>query len=129
MKFKILLLFIAGVILGCKVNIEEILGVYVSNNYINNLNTLFILQNGKYRKCTYRKMDNSLIYLNTGSWKYQNGRIIFKEFFNNDDEVFSTSFNNFHDILITTSFDIEKENGKISIDFLEEKGHFKYQKL
>lgn len=129
MRLKIFLLLLIGTFLGCEVNKEEIPGVYVSKNQINNIDTLVILKNGTYKKNTYRKLDNSLIYLNSGSWKYKKGRIIFEDFFYENDKVYSKGFDHFKDILITSSLIIEKEKGKISIEFLEEKGHFRYQKL
>lgn len=129
MRLKIFLLLLIGAFLGCEVNKEEIPGVYVSKNQINNIDTLVILKNGTYKKNTYRKSDNSLIYLNTGSWKYKKGRITFKDFFYDNDEVYSKDFDGFKDVLITSSFIIEEKKGKLSIEFLEEKGRFRYQKL
>jgi len=129
MRLKLFLLLLIGTFLGCEVNKKEIPGVYVSKNQINNIDTLVILKDGTYKKNTYRKLDNSLIYLNSGSWKYKKGRITFKDFFYDNDNVYSKGFNRFKDILITSSFIIEEEKGKMSIEFLEEKGYFRYQKL
>jgi len=129
MRHKIFLLLVVGSFLACKVSTEEIPGVYVSKNQINNIDTIVVLKNGTYKKSTYRKVDNSLIYINTGNWKYKEGRITFKDFFYDNDEVFSKDFQRFKDILITSSFLIEERKGKVSIEFLEEKGEFRYQKL
>lgn len=126
MKLKIFLPLLIGTFLGCEVNKKEIPGVYISKHQINNIDTLVILKNGTYKKNTYRKLDNSLIFVNSGSWKYKKGRITFKDFFYDSDKVYSKGFK---DILITSSLIIKKEKGKMSIEFLEEKGYFRYQKL
>jgi len=128
MKCKIFFLLIM-VFFSCNIKQEEIPGTYISKNQINNIDTLRIFSDGTYEKKVYKKSDNSLIFHNTGGWNYKEARITFKDFFYDNDEIFSKDFKNFKDILITSSFTVEREAGKISIEFLEDKAQFRYNKL
>ncbi|RZJ91410.1 MAG: hypothetical protein EOO20_05135 [Chryseobacterium sp.] len=108
--------------------VKDIVGTYVSNFRVNNLDTLKVNTDGTYEKHVYRISDNRLIYQNKGSWELRDGRIISKDFFESD-QAFSKEFKGYSDILITTSLDVNNSFGKVSFDFSEEKNDYLYRKL
>ncbi len=129
---KISFLFLIPLSICCCSSIEqeEITGVYVAKNNINTIDTLRILENGTYIKDVYRKNDNSLVYHNTGVWKYEEGRrIILQDFFLDEDQIYSKEAGNFESGLITSSLIIERKSGKLFINYREDKGNYLYEKL
>jgi len=129
MKAKVYyFLFIALCCCSCNVTVKDIVGTYVSNFRVNNLDTLKVNTDGTYEKHVYRISDNRLIYQNKGSWELRDGRIIFKDFFESD-QAFSKEFKGYSDILITTSLDVNNSFGKVSFAFSEEKNDYLYRKL
>jgi len=103
-------------------------GIYVAKNLINHVDTLKILSDGTYIKNLYRKDDNSLIYRNTGKWKYKNGRITLYNFLLDEDEVYSKEFNRFEDVLITSSLVVKRRFGKIVIYYRQLTDQSYYEK-
>ena len=108
---------ISFVILICSCNISEndMYGTYTSKNLINNIDTLRILNNGSYSRDLYSKIDNSLVYHNTGKWDYKNGRIILHDFLLDEDNIYSKEAGSFENVLITSNLIVKKKSGKIII--------------
>lgn len=101
--------------IGCNISSSQMEGVYVAKNLVNHVDTLRILSNGTYVKNLYRKDDNSLIYRNTGKWKFKEGRVILENFLLDEDEDWSKDFDRFEDVLITSSLVPKRKLGKIVI--------------
>lgn len=128
-KNKLFLILVHVILLiGCSIGGDEVPGLYVTKNQINTIDSLRILSNGVYTQDLYRKADNSLIYHNTGTWKYKNERIIFNDFFLNEDAIYGKNAGDFERILITSSLTLEKTLGKIFINYREDKGNYGYEK-
>lgn len=103
------------ILLGCRVTEKEAIGLYVSRNNRNTIDTLEILSNGTYVNMMYRKQDSSLIYKNINKWEIENGSVIFNDYFSDEDEIHSKEFTAYKDVLMTTKLPLEKRNGKIII--------------
>lgn len=101
--------------ISCASKEEDVDGLYVSKNNINTIDSVWVYTNGNYKNLMYRKIDNSLVYKNTGKWIVDNGYITFFNFFTDEDELHSQEFTNFENILITTKFQLEHRLGKIII--------------
>lgn len=112
---KICGLFMIMVVIACGISGNQIEGVYVAKNLVNNVDTLKILSDGTYIKDLYRKDDNSLIYHNTGKWKYEEGRITLYDFLLDEDKPYNKEFNRFEDVLITSSLVVKRRFGTIVI--------------
>jgi len=117
MKIKIVLLifFIITTFYSCSISSDNLIGIYISKNLINNIDTLRILNNGTYSRDLHRKVDNSLVYHNTGKWNYEDGRICLHDFLQDEDNNYSKEVSNFKDVLITCDFPVERRAGKIAI--------------
>jgi len=113
-------IFVAIILLLFLTNCNDIkrrdaIGVYVSRNNVNTIDSLWVLDNGEYINLMYRKGDESLIYKNTGKWWFSDGYIVFDMFFKDEDELHGRKFTDFEKVLITTKLPLEKEFGKIII--------------
>lgn len=115
-KNRLLSILILPLLLAnCGRNQHEAIGLYVSKNNVNTIDTVWVLQDGNYINSIYRKSDNSLIYKNVGKWKISEGYIIFDDFFAEEDEIHSKEFTKYEDVLMTTKLPLEKIEGKIII--------------
>ncbi len=127
--FELLPLFSIIILLdSCKINKTDLSGTYVAKNLINNIDTLKIFENGTYSKVLYRKNNNSLIYKNTGKWTYNGKRIVLYDFFSDEDEIHTIEEKNFEDILITSSFTIDRKFNKIVIYYMDLTDYKYYEK-
>ena len=104
---KISLLCFIPLIYGC-INSDNVVGMYVAKNLVNNIDTLRVLKDGTYSKDIYRKKDNSLIYHNAGKWDYEDGRITLHDFFQDEDQVYIKEAGNFENSLITCALLVKK---------------------
>lgn len=119
MKRFIPLIFILVLITGCAIEQKDVVGTYVAQNLNNNIDTLKIFEDGRYIKKLYRKTDSSLIYLNTGKWKYIDERITLENFFPDEDEVYEPEAGEFENVLITSSLNINRRLNKIVIYYMQ----------
>lgn len=110
---KFLFLIIPLYFFACTKKKNDVVGIYVSRNNINTIDTIVIESNNKYINKMYRKIDNSLIYTNIGKWDTANNYIIFGDFFADEDEIHAKEFKNFEKVLITTKLPLEMKSGKI----------------
>jgi hypothetical protein len=129
MKAKIYFLLFISLCCSCNLTRKDIPGTYISNFRVNNFDTLRVVSDGTYEKRVYKISDKSLLYRNKGNWQFRDGRIIFKDFFYESDDVFSKEFENYSNILITSSLDVHKRFGKIFFEFLEDENDYRYKKL
>lgn len=129
MKRFILLASILVFITGCTIEKKDVVGTYVAQNLNNNIDTLKIFENGIYIKKLYRKTDSSLIYINTGKWKYIDERITMENFFPDEDELYSPEAGDFENILITSSLNINRRLNKIVIYYMQITDNKYYEKL
>jgi len=113
---------------GCSVKKEDVVGAYIAKNNVHTNDTLKIFQDGTYNQKIYRKGDNSLVFENSNTWKYDDKRITFQDFFPDDDKVYNVEASDFETLLITSSFTVEKKSDKVSINYQEDKGAFHYEK-
>ena len=94
---------------------DEVVGLYVSRNNLNTIDTVWVHEDGSYINVMYRKNDNSLIYKNTGKWEAANNYITFHNFFADEDEIHSKEVTNYEDVLMTSKLQLERKAGKIII--------------
>ncbi len=123
----LIFLCVAFFLINCKKSKpeDEIIGMYVSQNTVNVIDTVRILANGTYINLMYRKADNTLIYKNVDEWnfykpdswqeKHMAGYIEFNDFFGDVDDVHSKEQGNFEDVLMTMRLPLEYHSGTIII--------------
>ena len=128
MKIYIPIILILVLITSCTIERNDVVGTYVAQNLNNNIDTLRIFENAKYIRKLYRKSDRSLIYCNTGKWKYTNERITLENFFPDEDEVYSHEEGEFENVLITSSLNINRKFNKIIIYYMQLTEHKYYEK-
>lgn len=110
----VLLLFISG----CAPVFESNLpGIYVGQNYTNSIDTLIILEGGKYEQIVYRKEDKSLAHKHIGTWKYSGKYIYFDSLFVNRNEKLSKSVTNWDDVLMFASLPARRK-GNLEINII-----------
>ena len=100
-------------LVSCKVAKEDVIGLYVSHNNVNTIDSVWINEGDNYVNKIYRKADKSLIYKNAGRWQYSDGYIIFNDFYSEEDEIHTKEEDDFENVLITTKLPIEKRSGKV----------------
>lgn len=98
-----------------RVTEKDAIGMYISKNNINTIDTVWLNSDYSYINCIYRKPDNSLIYRNTGSWKYEDGYVIFNKFYSDQDDIHSKSEGNFEEVLSTAMLPLEIKSGNVII--------------
>lgn len=129
-KNKIFCLLIFSLYMSsCKTSKNDAVGLYVSQNNINTIDTVRVLHDGTYVNSVYRKKDMSLVYKNEGKWKYNDGRIVFHDFFNDEDDVYSNEVKKFDDVLMTTELSVERKLGKIIIHHISNNEHIYLEKI
>ena len=104
-------------------------GMYVSRNNVNTVDTLHIQVDGSYVQELYRMTDKSLIYRNVGNWMVKGGYIIFSDFYCDEDDVHSKEEGNFEEVLITTQLPIETKAGKTILHHLAMYDHIYLEKI
>jgi hypothetical protein len=122
------LLFIVVLLCSCEIKKTDVMGVYVAENLINNIDTLKVLENGTYSKVLYRKSDNSLVYKNIGKWDFKDGRIILDDFFLDEDQVYSKEAGDFKNVLITSYLPVSRKLNKIVIHYMQLTDYKYYEK-
>jgi hypothetical protein len=110
----VLLLFISGCMPILESNIP---GVYVGQNYTNSIDTLIIMENGKYQQIVYRKEDKSLAHKHVGIWEYSEGCIDFDSLLVNRNEKFSKHVENWDNVLMSASLPA-KRKGNLEINII-----------
>lgn len=102
---------------GCENHTDDILGVYTTENSSNTIDSLVLESEGVYKRTLRRKVDNSLIFKNKGTWVYDGNRINLSDFLIDKDQTYKVrkSDSYFDDVLMTASLPIKKETKKIVI--------------
>ena len=100
---------------SCSIEKKDVVGVYISRNNVNTIDTVIIKDDFRYINLMYRRIDNSLIYRNEGEWQIANNYITFENFFSDEDEIHNKEVTEYDKVLITNRLPLEKQNGKISI--------------
>ena len=100
---------------SCSIGKKDIVGIYISRNNVNTIDTVIIKDDFRYINLMYRKIDNSLIYRNEGKWQIANNYIIFENFFFDEDDIHNKTVTEYDKVLITTRLPLEKEKGEIII--------------
>lgn len=127
---KILGYFIVLVYLSsCGKKEKDVIGVYVSRNNINTIDTLEIKDDGNYVNSLYRFTDKSLVYKNNGRWEVSKGSIKFYKFYCDEDEIHSKEPINYESVLITSIYPIEKQNNKIVIHQMQMNNEIYFEKI
>lgn len=100
-------------------------GTYVSNNSINSIDTLRIDKDGSYEHVIYRTNDSSLVFVNTGSWKYQSGNLDLHDFFDNQDRLYKKDIDyNFEENLMLVSTPVTIYPSETRIDIYSDLGYY-----
>ena len=100
---------------SCSIEKKDVVGIYISRNNVNTIDTVIIKDDFRYINLMYRKIDNSLIYRNEGKWQIANNYIIFENFFFDEDDIHNKTVTEYDKVLITTRLPLEKEKGEIII--------------
>lgn len=98
-----------------RVKQDDAIGMYVSQNNVNTIDTVWVLKDGNYINVMYRKSDNSLVYKNTGKWKVSDGYITFDDFYSDEDDIHSKEVTNYENVLMTTKLQLGRKDEKIII--------------
>ena len=119
MKTRNLIYLLLVLLNSCfRVPEEKIVGLYISKNTLNTTDSLLIKKDNTYSNSIYRKLDNSLIYINKGKWKYKDGYVILENFFEDGDQNYSKDEFYFENVLIDTQLPLEWNGDKIIIHYL-----------
>lgn len=102
-------------------------GVYVTKHNKNILDTLIIMENGKYSQKIYSTYLDKTVFKNEGEWKYLNNRLILNNFIPNNDQPIKNEKVNLSGLRLTCSFDLSINQGVYCLNYLEEKGHYEYE--
>lgn len=120
------MLFISGCIPVFKSNIH---GVYVGQNYTNNIDTLIIMENGTYQQIVYRKEDNCLAHKHVGTWDYSDGYINFDSLLVNRNEKLSELVESWNEVLMRASLPARRKgNFEINI-IVDYDSNYYYKKI
>ena len=101
-------------------------GVYTAKYNVNTIDSLIIRKDGYYEQIIYRSTDKKLLYRNTSKWKYDNGRIILYNLYENDDREFKDDYD-FNCALEILDVTLERSFGRVV--FRYENGKYLYYKL
>tara|TARA_R110002072_G_scaffold113365_1_gene242762 strand:+ start:126 stop:509 length:384 start_codon:yes stop_codon:yes gene_type:complete len=104
------------------------IGVFVSKHNTNTIDSLAITTNGSYKRLIYDEESKKLLFSNKGNWEYENSRLIFYDFFPNDDQKLKRDYD-FNSVLITFSVPLEKSFGREVFDYNEVTAKYRFYKL
>lgn len=128
MKINILVIFVSFFLFNSCIREKELIGVYSIVGSSNTIDTLIIMKNGEYERSLYRKKDNSLIFKNVNTWTYGDGRITLKDYLPDADDDYSREVKSYKNVLITSSFPVERDFGSIIIYGRLGSDHYYYEK-
>lgn len=102
---------------GCEKYTDNILGVYTTENSSNTIDSLVLGNEGVYKRTLRRRVDNSLIFENKGTWMYDGNRINLSGFLIDKDQNYKAMVYDsyFDDVLITASLPVKKETTRVVI--------------
>lgn len=123
----IILVFLVAVLVFYFQKPPNPIGLYVAKNNIHTIDSLWIMEEGSYKRAIYDAENKELLYRNAGMWKYENGRLLFKDFFPNDDQPLKKGYA-FESVLMTFSVPLEKSFGRAAFDYDEATGKFQFYK-
>jgi len=103
------------------------IGVFTAKNNINTIDTLFIFNDSTYERRIYNTGSNEIAFRNKGKWKSIENRIVFYDFYPNNDEEIDKDFNN-NDLLLVFSVKLEKSCCRVVFDYYEGSENFRYYK-
>lgn len=121
-----LIIAIGGIIFFLRRSIDPI-GTYAAKYNINTKDSLFIKKDGTYFRSIY-KYDGKLLFKNDGKWELKDNRIVFTDFFPNDDRKFKERYN-FSRVLMVFSVPLEKSFGRVVFDYDETTAKYKFYKI
>ncbi|TAH27116.1 MAG: hypothetical protein EAZ07_02465 [Cytophagales bacterium] len=127
---KIVILALITVIIGIIYFLRKSInptGTYVAKHNIQTKDSLFIKSDGTYSRCIYQN-HGEFLFKNTGKWTLKDHRIVFTEYFPNDDRKYREGYN-FHSVLMTYSFPLEKSFGRVVFDYDQTTGKYRFYKL
>lgn len=106
-KVSIITCYIACLLLciGCTTGKSNIEGIYVSKNYNTNVDSIFIMPNGIYKRIIYNN-NRELIFQNKGTYRKYESYISFDDFLLNSNNLnIKSNYNS--DDLMNVSLNIE----------------------
>lgn len=103
-------------------------GVYIAKNHVNTIDTVFVNKDGTYSRVICQMKNNKVLFKNSGKWEYKNGRMLFKDFFPNDDAELFEGYA-FDSVLLTFSVPLEKSYLRVVFDYDETNGSYRFFKL
>ncbi len=128
-KYILVVIVIILVILGFLFiqSVPNPIGVYVAKNNIKTIDSITIKDNGVYFRAIYRKKDNTIMFRNQGKWKYKNKRIVFTDYFPNDDIELNDGYD-YKSVIMIYSVPLEKSFGRVVFEYDEETAIYKFHK-
>ena len=93
----------------------EPLGLYVAKHNKYTIDSLWI-EKKYYKRFIYDAKSGELLFSNKNKWMLKDKRLIFYDFFPNDDETLNSNYD-FNSVLITFSVPLEKSLGQIVFDY------------
>lgn len=131
MKKYLLLLLIISLVVFVAILFQSSpnpVGVYVAKHNVNTIDSLFVNEGGVYYRAIYGKKNGEVMFKNSGQWQYKNERIVFSDFFPNDDSELKEGYN-YNSVLMTYSVPLEKSFGRVVFDYDETTAKFRFYKL
>ena len=104
------------------------IGLYVAKRNLNTCDTIELHRNGTYSRVIYLRKNNIKLFENKSNWKYVKGRLIFDDYFPNDDLGLFQGYD-FNNVLLTFSVPLEKSFGRVVFDYEEVSGKYRFYKL
>lgn len=113
-----LIVIIITIIYSCNDD-RSVVGIYLTENTTNTIDTLILKKEGVYERVLRRKSDNSLIFKNKSTWYFSkiDDRIEFSDYLFDNDEEYKVrkNYNYFDDVLMNASLPFYVEKGKAII--------------
>ncbi|KAB1064903.1 hypothetical protein [Salibacter halophilus] len=107
---------------------NNITGTYVRYKSENTTDSLILKKDNKYIRKIYDLKNDKLIFHNVGKWEVEEDRIVFYDFFINEDRKYNHDFD-FNSGLTIASFPIKNRWGRYVFDYDQEKSYYKYKEV
>jgi len=102
------------------------IGLYVAKHNVLTIDSLWI-ENEYYKRSIYDARNGQFLFSNQDKWEFKKGRLLFLNFFPNDDEALKPDYD-FNSVLMTFSVPLEKSFGREAFDYDETSAKFRFYK-
>lgn len=128
---KYLLLAVIGIVvafIAYLLRSSNPIGTFVAKKNVNTIDSLYINENHIYYRVIYRKRDNKLLFKKESKWEYEDGRLLFHDFFPNDDSEIGDEYH-FENVLMLYSTPLERSFGRDVFNYNVETAKYEFYKI